>query len=184
MIFKINHCSDDPYCTRWHALIQNQRDCADFCAHPTDRWAHLRTASHMLRSRLSCFVSAGTLKTGRLFSVARLPWAQEVPSSNLGAPTTYFFVFNELSLTLQRWRPNLGPNTSLSTLSTARRCSSGIACTSRTVVKNRSSTLVAGQRGQHCVSTVQTERYRGPHPDKSLDILSIRTRRRGTWRDH
>jgi hypothetical protein len=39
----------------------------------------------------------------------RLPWAQEVPSSNLGAPTTYFFVFNELSLTFQRWRPNLGP---------------------------------------------------------------------------
>jgi hypothetical protein len=26
----------------------------------------------------------------------QLPWAQEVPSSNLGAPTTYFFVFNEL----------------------------------------------------------------------------------------
>src|SRR5713101_4629394 len=48
---------------------------ANFCAHPADRWAHLRTASHMLRSRLSCFVSAETLKTGRLISVARLPWA-------------------------------------------------------------------------------------------------------------
>src|ERR1700682_5217677 len=62
-------------------------DCANFCAHPTDRWAHLRTASHMPRSRLSCFVSVGTLKAGGLFSVDRLPWAQEVPSSNLGAPT-------------------------------------------------------------------------------------------------
>ena len=57
-----------------------------------------------------------------------LPWAQEVPSSNLGAPTTYFLIFNELFLTLLRWRLNLGPNTSLSTLSAARRCSSGIAC--------------------------------------------------------
>jgi hypothetical protein len=52
-------------------------DCANFCAHPTDRWAQLRTASHMLRSRLSCFVSAVTLKTGGLFCVARLPWLQE-----------------------------------------------------------------------------------------------------------
>jgi hypothetical protein len=41
-------------------------DCAGFCAHPTDRRAHLRTASHMLRSRLSCFVSAATLKTEQL----------------------------------------------------------------------------------------------------------------------
>jgi hypothetical protein len=48
-------------------------DCANFCAHPTDRWAHVGTASHMLESRLSCFVSAETLKIGRLFSVARLP---------------------------------------------------------------------------------------------------------------
>src|ERR1019366_7393766 len=62
-------------------------DCANFCAHPTDRWAHLRTASHMLRSRLSCFVSVETLKTGRLFSVGLLPWAQEAWSSNLHAPT-------------------------------------------------------------------------------------------------
>src|SRR5260370_24790005 len=42
-------------------------DCANFCAHPTDRWAHLRTANHMLRPRLSCFVSAVTLKTEGLF---------------------------------------------------------------------------------------------------------------------
>jgi hypothetical protein len=35
-------------------------------------------------------------------------WGREVPSSNLGAPTTYFFVFNELFPILQRWKPNLG----------------------------------------------------------------------------
>src|SRR6266571_3090934 len=34
-----------------------------------------------------------------------LPVTQEVAGSNLGAPTTYFFIINELSLTLQRWRP-------------------------------------------------------------------------------
>jgi hypothetical protein len=41
----------------------------------------------MLPSPLSCFVSVGTLKTGRLFSVDRLPWAQEVSGSNPDAPT-------------------------------------------------------------------------------------------------
>jgi len=45
------------------------------------------------------------LKRKDFQEIARLAWAQEVPSSNLGAPTTYFFVFNGLSLTLQRWRP-------------------------------------------------------------------------------
>lgn len=65
-------------------------DCANFCAHPTDRWAQLRTASHMLRPLLSCFFSAVTLKTGWLFLVVRLPWAQEAWSSNLHAPTNIF----------------------------------------------------------------------------------------------
>ena len=60
--------------------------CANFCAHPSDRWAHSGTASHMLRSRLSCFVSAVTLKTGGLFRVVRLPWAQEVRGSNPRPP--------------------------------------------------------------------------------------------------
>src|SRR6266403_4199737 len=49
------------------------------------------------------------LKRKDFQEILRLPWAQEVPSSNLGAPTTYFFIINELSLKLQRWRPNLGP---------------------------------------------------------------------------
>src|ERR1700680_2812582 len=69
-------------------------DCANFCAHPTDRWAHLRTASHMLRSRLSCFVSAVTLKTGGLFSALRLPWAQEASGSDPDAPTKTSRVFS------------------------------------------------------------------------------------------
>src|ERR1700691_6543949 len=72
---------------RYVRTVVKTLDCANFCAHPPDRWAHLRTASHMRRSGLSCFVSVGTLKTGRLFSVVRLPWAQEVWSSNLHAPT-------------------------------------------------------------------------------------------------
>src|SRR6266446_9093125 len=49
--------------------------CANFCAHRTDRWAQLGTASHMLRSRISRFVSAVTLKTRGLFRAIRLPWA-------------------------------------------------------------------------------------------------------------
>ena len=83
-------------------------DCANFCAHPADRWAHVRTASHMLGSRLSCFVSAGTLKTGRLFLVVLLPWAQEARGSNPRAPTIYFFVFNLLCLTWSASEPELG----------------------------------------------------------------------------
>src|ERR1700675_2609033 len=53
----------------------------------TDGHIYAQTASHMLPSPLSCFVSVGTLKTGRLLSVVRLPWAQEAPGSNPGAPT-------------------------------------------------------------------------------------------------
>src|ERR1700683_4532801 len=41
----------------------------------------------MPRSGLSCFVSAEMLKKGRVFSVVRLPWAQEVSGSNPDAPT-------------------------------------------------------------------------------------------------
>jgi hypothetical protein len=51
-------------------------DCANFCAHPADRWAPLRTASYMLQLTLSCSFSAATLKMGGLFRVGRLPWAQ------------------------------------------------------------------------------------------------------------
>jgi hypothetical protein len=40
--------------------------------------------------------------------MARLPWAQEVWSSNLHAPTTYFFVFNLLCLTWSASEPELG----------------------------------------------------------------------------
>ncbi len=52
-------------------------ECANFCAHPSDRWAQLRTASHMLQTLLSCCFSSAALKTGGLFRVVRLPWAQE-----------------------------------------------------------------------------------------------------------
>ena len=42
------------------------------------------------------FVFKKGLKRKDFQGIARLAWAQEVPSSNLGAPTTYFFVFNSL----------------------------------------------------------------------------------------
>ena len=69
-------------------------------------------------------------KAKRVYHIAfkSLPWAQEVWSSNLGAPTTYFFNFNSFFPSMLRGKHNLGPNTNLSTLFTARRCSSGIAC--------------------------------------------------------
>jgi hypothetical protein len=55
----------------------------------------------------------------------QLAWAQGDPSSNLGAPTIYFFVFNALFLMLQRQK--LGSKY-ISTPSIAPRCSFGIAC--------------------------------------------------------
>ena len=39
----------------FHILYIQTRYGKYFFAHPTDRWAQLRTASHMLRSRLNCF---------------------------------------------------------------------------------------------------------------------------------
>src|ERR1700680_1129725 len=87
-------------------------DCANFCAHPTDRWAPLRTASHMLESRLSCFVSMVTLKRGELFSVVRLPWAQEVSGSNPDAPTN---LFCDLLASLKSPSPHYGENSGDST---------------------------------------------------------------------
>ena len=86
-------------------------DCANFCAHPTDRWAHLRTAGHMLPSPLSCFVSAGTLKTGRLFSVVRLPWAQEAPV-RIRAPRPLIcksFGYTQRCSEGKRWRKKYVP---------------------------------------------------------------------------
>src|ERR1700676_1388171 len=35
--------------------------CANFCAHPADRWAQLGTAGHMLQRLLSCCFSVATL---------------------------------------------------------------------------------------------------------------------------
>jgi hypothetical protein len=40
--------------------------------------------------------------------ILRLPWAQEVWSSNLHAPTTYFFVFNSILLVLCASETQLG----------------------------------------------------------------------------
>src|SRR5258708_36158705 len=61
----------------------------------------------MLRLRLSCVVSAGTLKTGRLLSVVRLPWAQEVSGSNPDASTN---LFCDLQASLKSPSPHYGGN--------------------------------------------------------------------------
>jgi hypothetical protein len=60
-------------------------------------------------SSVNALLSEVRLKRKDFQEIARLAWAQEAPGSNLGAPTTYFFIFNALFLILRRWRPNLGP---------------------------------------------------------------------------
>jgi len=69
-------------------------------------FVHIVPLPNILVTRL---FSKTRLKRKDFREIARLAWAQEVPSSNLGAPTTYFFIFNELSLTLRRLWPNLDP---------------------------------------------------------------------------
>jgi hypothetical protein len=48
------------------------------------------------------------LKRKDFQKVARLDWAREVWSSNLHAPTNYFFVFNSIWLTPTESEPELG----------------------------------------------------------------------------
>jgi hypothetical protein len=69
---------------------------------------HFRTPSYNQFFQPSLLFSKITVQRKDLRKITSLPWAQEVPSSDLGAPTTYFFVFNELFPILQRWKPNLG----------------------------------------------------------------------------
>ena len=45
---------------------------------------------------LTRLLSKLRLKRKDFQEILRLPWAQEVPSSNLGAPTNYSFIFGEL----------------------------------------------------------------------------------------
>ena len=71
-----------------------------------DTFPHIVPLPNIFLTRL---FSKLRLKRKDFQEILRLPWAQEVPSSNLGAPTTYFFVFNVLCLILQRQKPNLGP---------------------------------------------------------------------------
>jgi hypothetical protein len=61
--------------------------CSDFCSDLTPIRPHPRTSRNMLRCGLKPDFSVGVLRTGWLLKLARLPWAQEVWSSNLHAPT-------------------------------------------------------------------------------------------------
>ncbi len=83
--------------------------CSGNCSDPTTIRPYLDTSTHTPQRIELVGFSTGWLNRWDLDGAFLLPWAQEVPSSNLGAPTIYFFVFNELCLTLQSERPNLGP---------------------------------------------------------------------------
>src|SRR6266550_1233479 len=74
----------------------------------------LRMRSHISIHRATTkyfsnsFVLKTRLKRKDFQEIVRLPWAQEVPSSNLGAPTTNSCVFNSLLLMPLAPEPELG----------------------------------------------------------------------------
>jgi hypothetical protein len=55
---------------------------------------HLRYIVPLPNIILTRLFSKTSLRRKDFQGVARQGWAQEVPSSNLGAPTTYSFIFN------------------------------------------------------------------------------------------
>src|SRR5215472_14968617 len=65
----------------------NEIDCSDFCSDPAIRWAHPDASGNILWLRLNRVFSVEGLKGNRLRWLELLPWAQEVWSSNLHAPT-------------------------------------------------------------------------------------------------
>src|SRR5260370_6236429 len=112
-----------------------------------DTFPHIVPLPNILLTRL---FSKLRLKRKDFQEILRLPWAQEVPSSNLGAPTTYFFVFNELSQILQRQKPNLGPSIA-SVVPRVQTISSGPrACTNFATVSLAFSYRVADRRASVC----------------------------------
>src|SRR5882672_5281270 len=76
-----------------------------------------------------CTMAQNKARRTNKIDFLQLPWAQEVRGSNPRAPTTYFFQFSLLDAGCAEDRTwvHLRPNASLSTLSTVRRCTSGIA---------------------------------------------------------
>ncbi len=62
----------------------------------------------LLNIFLTRLFSKTRLKRKDFQEIVRLPWAQEVPSSNLGAPTTNSCVFNSLLLMPLAPEPELG----------------------------------------------------------------------------
>jgi hypothetical protein len=71
----------EPQLMRIVERITRQMHCRDFCSNSTIKRTHPDTAAHTLL----------------LGPNALLSWAQEVWSSNLHAPTTYFFNFDSFS---------------------------------------------------------------------------------------
>src|SRR5215472_5572911 len=63
--------------------------CSGFCSDPRNKRSYLHTCSHN-HERLIIIEFLGIgLKARDLNGAFLLPWAQEVPSSNLGAPTIH-----------------------------------------------------------------------------------------------
>jgi hypothetical protein len=95
---------------------------------------------------LSRLFSKTRLKRKDFQKIALLAWAQEVPSSNLGAPTTYFFILNsqlQRSSALEtELGSNLDPNISFSTVLTALPLAPDLACPI--------GQLIAGRRAMRC----------------------------------
>jgi hypothetical protein len=61
--------------------------CSGFCRDPRNRRSHLHTSSHNPKGGVIIEFFEDGLKERGLVGAFLLPWAQEVPSSNLGAPT-------------------------------------------------------------------------------------------------
>jgi hypothetical protein len=72
-----------------HGNLQFLKRCSDFCRDHAPRRTHPTTPGHNLRVQLSSDFSVLRLETSDLLKLGLLPWAQEVWSSNLHAPTTF-----------------------------------------------------------------------------------------------
>ncbi len=64
-------------------------------------WVHLGPNADKLGPK-PCPMTQNKARRTNQIAFLPLPWAQEAPGSNLGAPTTYSFIFSELFRILQR----------------------------------------------------------------------------------
>jgi hypothetical protein len=110
------HCSIQRTSKRPGARVFGQAvlACSGFCSDPTSIRPHPDTSTHTLKRLESLVFPGGGLNRRGLAWAFLLPWAQEVPSSNLGAPTIHCLFSSFYFVELPRQKPNLGPNISCS----------------------------------------------------------------------